>query len=187
MNSKKLIIYEYESLFEILYEIKESFNFELIKATEDNLEDIQSNIKSDFLTVSKIKNDKLDNQIILTDLPIQFKKMIEMINIKFLKIKFNLQSDVNIGQYLLNLNSRRINKSNIFLNLTERETNLIVYLYKSISPVKIDELQKKVWDYGAKLETHTVETHIYRLRKKFKEKFNDSNFILSSKEGYKIS
>ena len=187
MNHKKLIIYEYDLLFEILYEIKENLNFELIKASKSNLNDIQSNITSDFLTVSCQKNDKLENQIILLDLPIQFQKLLEMINIKFLKIKFNLQSDVNIGDYLLNLNSRLITKDNISLNLTERETNLIVYLNKSNSAVNIDELQMKVWDYGTKLETHTVETHIYRLRKKFKEKFNDSTFISSLKGGYKIS
>ena len=52
--------------------------------------------------------------------------------------------------------------------------------------MKIEELQKKVWEYGSELETHTVETHIYRLRKKIKEKFHDESFILSIKEGYII-
>ena len=58
---------------------------------------------------------------------------------------------------------------------------------KAKGSVKINELQKEVWDYGSKLETHTVETHIYRLRKKIKEKFNDDKFIISSKEGYTIN
>ena len=61
---------------------------------------------------------------------------------------------------------------------------MIIFLNQSATPVKIDQLQKEVWDYGVKLETHTVETHIYRLRKKIKQKFNDENFILSSKDGY---
>ena len=73
------------------------------------------------------------------------------------------------------------------LNLTERETNLIIFLKKSSKPVKIEDLQREVWGYGAELETHTVETHIYRLRKKIKEKFDDNNFIVSLPNGYKIN
>ena len=87
----------------------------------------------------------------------------------------------------MNLNSRKIIRDDINLDLTERETNLIVYLNKSKLPVKIDELQKEVWEYSSELETHTVETHIYRLRKKMKEKFGDKNFISSLKNGYKIN
>ena len=112
--------------------------------------------------------------------------MVQAINIKFLKDKFNLQSDVNIGAYKINLNSREISKNKVKLSLTERETNLIIYLYKSQNPVKIETLQKEVWEYGSKLDTHTVETHIYRLRKKISEKFNDQNFIKSQKKGYEI-
>ena len=104
-----------------------------------------------------------------------------------MKNKFNLQSNINIGLYTLNLNSRKITKNDIKLDLTERETNLIIYLNKSKSPVKIDELQKDVWEYSSELETHTVETHIYRLRKKMKDKFGDDQFILSLKNGYKIN
>ena len=87
----------------------------------------------------------------------------------------------------MNLNSRQISKKSVKLNLTEREGNLIIFLNKSTSPVSVDTLQKEVWEYGSELETHTVETHIYRLRKKIKEKFNDNNFIISTKEGYIIN
>ena len=73
------------------------------------------------------------------------------------------------------------------MDLTEREINLILFLKKSSRPVNINELQKEVWEYGSELETHTVETHIYRLRKKVKEQFKDENFIKSLKEGYLIN
>ena len=187
MSHKKLIIYEYDSLFNILNEIRENLNFEPIKAQENNLKDINSTITSDFLIISKNNLEKIDNQINLTNLPIRINKIIEMINIQFLKNKFNLQSNINIGSYTLNLNSRKIIKNGINLDLTERETNLIVYLNKSKSPIKINELQKDVWEYSSDLETHTVETHIYRLRKKMKDKFGDNKFILSLKNGYKIN
>ena len=98
-----------------------------------------------------------------------------------------MQSEITVKNYKLNLNSRQISLDNLTIDLTEREINLILFLQKSKNPVKIDELQKEVWGYNSELETHTVETHIYRLRKKIKEKFEDSNFILSSKDGYLIN
>ena len=187
MSHKKLIIYEYDSLFNILNELKENLNFELIQAQENNFQDIKSNLNSDFLIISKNNLEEINNQMNLQDLPKRINKIIELINVQFLKNKFNLQSNINIGLYILNLNSRKISKNNINLDLTERETNLIIYLNKSKSPVKIDDLQKDVWEYSSELETHTVETHIYRLRKKMKDKFGDDQFILSLKNGYKIN
>ena len=187
MNHKKLIIYEYDSLFNILNEIKENLNFELLRAQENDFQNIVSNLTSDFLIISKKNLEKMNNQIVLTDLPIKMNKIIELINVQFLKNKFNLQSNVSIGSYNLNLNSRKIIKNDVNLDLTERETNIIIYLSKSKTPVKIDELQKEVWEYSYELETHTVETHIYRLRKKMREKFSDENFISSLKNGYKIN
>ena len=75
---------------------------------------------------------------------------------------------------------------NIKLKLTEKEINTITYLSKINNPVSIDELQEKVWRYQSDLETHTVETHIYRLRKKIINTFNDNDFIISKKHGYQI-
>ena len=75
---------------------------------------------------------------------------------------------------------------NTNLKLTEKEINTIIYLSKSNQPVSIDELQKMVWSYQSDIETHTVETHIYRLRKKILNTFNDNEFIVSKKNGYQI-
>ena len=186
MNSKKLIIYEYVILFNILNEISEVLNFELILADKNNFNDIKKKITKDFLVLSEKKNLDFSNLLILNNLPIQVTKLIELINIEFLKKKFDSQSDLNIGSYNLNLNSREISKNGIKLNLTEREANLIIFLSKSSYPVSVEKLQKKVWEYGSELETHTVETHIYRLRKKFNETFKDNNFIVSTKDGYEI-
>ena len=105
--------------------------------------------------------------------------------LEILKNKFSDQSYINIGEYNLDLNSRKISHGNKSLNLTERETNLIIFI-KDKKKVTIKELQKMVWDYSPDLETHTVETHIYRLRKKMKETFGDENFILNTSKGYSI-
>ena len=104
MNHKKLIIYEYDSLFNIINEIKENLNFELLRAQENDFQNIVSNLTSDFLIISKKNLEKMNNQIVLTDLPIKMNKIIELINVQFLKNKFNLQSNVSIGSYNLNLN-----------------------------------------------------------------------------------
>ena len=84
------------------------------------------------------------------------------------------------------MNSREIIINDTKLKLTEKEINTIIYLSKSNQPVTINELQKKVWSYQSDMETHTVETHIYRLRKKISSTFNDEEFIVSKKNGYQI-
>ena len=114
-------------------------------------------------------------------------KLLEKINIEFLKKNFNKKSEIIIGIYKFNLNSREMFYQNTNLKLTEKEINSIIYLSKSGKAVKIQELQSEVWGYQSELETHTVETHIYRLRKKISKVFDDENFITSKKNGYEIS
>ena len=121
----------------------------------------------------------------MEDIPIKFEKLIEIINIKFLKNKFLDQSNIKIGEYNLDLNSRKISLGDRILNLTERETNLIIFI-KDKKHVTVKELQKTVWDYSLDLDTHTVETHIYRLRKKMKETFGNESFILNTSNGYSL-
>ena len=80
-----------------------------------------------------------------------------------------------------------MSEKKIRLKLTEKEINTIIFLSKSNKPVSVDELQKKVWSYQSDIETHTVETHIYRLRKKILNTFDDNKFIISKKNGYQIN
>ena len=185
MNSRILIIYEYQILYQILNEISESLNFEITQSNSKNLKELKYDPKNNYLIVSKKKIEGIKNSLILENMPIKFEKLIEIINIKFLKNKFLDQSKIKIGEYDLDLNSRKISLGDKKLNLTERETNLIIFI-KDEQNVTIKELQKMVWDYSPDLETHTVETHIYRLRKKMKETFGDENFILNTNNGYSI-
>ena len=185
MNSRILIIYEYQILYQILNEISEILNFEIIQSSNKNFKQLKYDSKNNYLIISKKKIEGIKNNLILENIPIKFEKLIEIINVKFLKNKFLDQSYINIGEYNLDLNSRKISLGNKSLNLTERETNLIIFI-KDKKNVTIKELQKMVWDYSPDLETHTVETHIYRLRKKMKETFGDENFILNTSNGYSI-
>ena len=185
MNSRILIIYEYQILYQILNEISEGLNFEITQSNSKDLKEFKYDPKNNYLIVSKKKIEGIKNSLILENMPIKFEKLIEIINIKFLKNKFLDQSKIKVGEYDLDLNSRKISLGDKKLNLTERETNLIIFI-KDEQDVTIKELQKMVWDYSPDLETHTVETHIYRLRKKMKETFGDENFILNTNNGYSI-
>ena len=185
MNSRILIIYEYQILYQVFNEISESLNFEIIQSNEKDLKEFNFDQKNNYLIISEKKIEGVKNSLILDNLPIKFEKLIETINIKFLKNKFLDQSHIKIGEYNLDLNSRKISFGNKSLNLTERETNLIIFI-KDKKNVTVKELQKKVWDYSPDLDTHTVETHIYRLRKKMKETFGNESFILNTSNGYSI-
>ena len=184
MNNQNLVIYDFKILYEILREINNYINFKLIRV--DKVSDLNLKDQNDYLLISNKKIKNIENQIILNNFPIDIIKLIESINVKFLKKKYSQQSDIDIGDYKLNLNSRKIFNGTKSLNLTEREANIVVYLNNSKKPVKISKLQTEVWGHNSKLETHTVETHIYRLRKKINDIFEDNNFIKSSKSGYVI-
>ena len=187
MNNQSLVIYEFDIMYDILNEIESHLNFKLINISKNNLKDFNLTNNQDHLIISQKNIKGQSNQIIIDKLPIEITKLIESININFLKTKYNQQSDINLGNYKLNLNSRKIIQNGNSLSLTERETDIIIFLSKAKNPVKISKLQTEVWGHNSKLETHTVETHIYRLRTKISKNFNDDNFILSTKQGYMIS
>ena len=185
MNIQNLIIYESKIIFNILFEIKEELNCNLLFKSKKDFSKIKN--LENYVILSKQNIQNYDNQIIINDFPIKINDLIERINISFLKKNFNFQSEIDIGDYKVNLNSRTIWKQNKLVNLTEKEILTILHLRNKVKPCSINELQKKVWRQTAELETHTVETHIYRLRKKIKNEFKDENFILSLKDGYKIN
>ena len=185
MKNQTLVIHKNLILYEILNEISKEIKFSIIKFDKkDLLSDFYKNSNCLILTEKKILN--LNNQIILNKLPINIFKLIENINIDFLKLKFISQSEIKIGKYKFDINSREMSDRNRTLKLTEKEINSIIYLFKAKKPIKVQELQEKVWGYHTGLDTHTVETHIYRLRKKILKVFQDQQFILSISSGYQI-
>ena len=186
MSGQNLIIYKFNELYQILEELGSDLNFNIIYLDNENyLSDFVKNL-TNYLVISNKKYLAIDNQFVLDNGPINIFKLLEKINIEFLKIQFNSQSEIKINNYTIDLNSREMLIKNIKLKLTEKEINIITFLSRSNVPVSIDELQEKVWSYQPDIETHTVETHIYRLRKKIFNIFNDDKFIISEKNGYKI-
>jgi hypothetical protein len=191
---QNVFIINFNSLYEILDEIKENLSFKIINLKNDD--DLEKKIdlnRLDYLLISKT-NHKLLRNINITDknflgfidLPLSFKKLLELINIKLIKLKFNQQSKITIKGYELNLNSKFFSKRNLKLKLTEKEIEIILYLNDKKIKHNVADLQKNIWDYSTGMETHTVETHVYRLRKKISDLFKDKKFILSHKNGYFI-
>ena len=187
MNNQNLIIFENETLYDVLYEISDQLQFSIIKLNKKDLIKLNIFQKNSFLFITKKKIPNISNQIILNKSPLNIFKFIEKLNIEFLRFEYNKQSNVKINIYTFDLNSREMINQNQKLKLTEKEIDSISYLFDMKKPIKVQELQLKVWGYQSDLETHTVETHIYRLRKKILKKFNDAQFIKSTPNGYQIT
>ena len=186
MNKQNLIIYKFKSLYKVFKELEENLDFKIFELSEEkNLKDKLNNYE-DYLIITKKKIEHPNSQLVLNKFPIKISNFIEKLNVQFLKNQFNKKSEIMIGKYMIDLNSRELKLKDTFLKLTEKEINTIVYLHKSSGAVSVLKLQSKVWGYESNLETHTVETHIYRLRKKILQTFNDNNFIISQKNGYQI-
>ena len=191
---QNVFIINFHSLYEILDEIKENLFFKIIKLENEN--NIKNN--SDLDIINSLIISKTDHKLLLNrditdknllnfnDLPMSINKLLELINLKLMKLKFSYQAKIHINGYELNLNSKFLSKNALNLKLTEKETEIILYLYETKKNHDVADLKKNIWRYSAGMETHTVETHIYRLRKKILKNFDDRNFIVSQKDGYQI-
>ena len=194
MIKQNFYIVNVNTLYEILYEVKDNLSFNVENYVNEDifLEKPDLDLKN-YLIISKPNNKllldkKIDSKVFLDLglLPIRLNKLVELINIKLIKLKFNHQSKIIIKDYELNLNSKFISRGNLSLKLTEKEIEIILYLNETKTKHDVADLQKNIWGYSADMETHTVETHIYRLRKKISDKFENENFILSRQNVYFI-
>ena len=207
MIKHNIILVECNPLYQILFEIKNNFLFEmknfilkdLNKADLTNSIILSKFIHKDYLLQNKnieqkkiiflLKKNENFNKINNTQYifyPFNIYDLVEKINTELIKQKYNDQSFIKILNYSLDINSRIISNDAGRLKLTEREVDIILFLNDHKKPQKVNILQNQVWKYSSELETHTVETHIYRLRKKIIDKFKDDNFILSDENGYFI-
>ena len=194
MIKQNIFIVNFNLLYEILDEIKENLSFSITKFERpDDLIKVDLLDIKNSLIISKpdqklllSKNLEEKNLFLVQNFPISLNKLIELINIQLIKIKFKHKSKIIIKDYELNLNSKLISRDNVNLKLTEKEIEIILYLIKNKMKHSVLDLQKNIWRYSSSMETHTVETHIYRLRKKISDKFNDEKLILSHTNGYFI-
>ena len=189
MIKQNVNIVNFNSLYKILEEIEVNLPFNITKYKSDqNLLKQDKNISKNSLIITNLYKNELNkkNLLVFESLPLPITKLVELINIKLIKLKFNYQSNIIIKDYELDINSKFFSKDGFNLKLTEKEIEIILYLNKEKSKRTVLDLQKNIWGYSSDLETHTVETHIHRLRKKINHKFKDKNFIMSHDNGYFI-
>ena len=130
------------------------------------------------------KKQFLDDCDACLELPTTLKEINSTVENTAAKKKFNLNSSISIKNYLLNKNEKKLSRSNNYIILTEKEVQLLELFLDKKQPISKDSILSSVWNYASDADTHTVETHIYRLRKKIAEKFMDNKFILNDKNGY---
>jgi DNA-binding CsgD family transcriptional regulator len=198
MFNQSISLVEFPVLYSILYEIKDLFKFNIYNypLTKDFVKEINNgNLEVNTSTIIiENKNHSLflvqklnkKNILVFDRRPLKISYIIDEINTQLIKQKYKFQSKLMVKNYYLDLNSRAISNKFGELKLTEREMDIILYLSEKKIPHSIHKLQNDIWNQSSDLETHTVETHIYRLRKKINDKFNDKNFITSHDEGYLI-
>ena len=196
MVNQKLYIINLSNFYDIISELKEHISYEISKF--DNKEIFFDKYKSESISIENsilVVNEKEYNffvrnmnedQIIKFKPPVNIFTFIENLNVRFIQRKYQDQSNVNVKDFFLDINSRELKKGKLSLKLTERETDMILFLNNSNKPVNVETLEKEIWQHSSELETHTVETHIYRLRKKIKDEFGNDDLIKSNKNGYTI-
>ena len=135
---------------------------------------------------SKSKNILLDKFVEQLNMPFSILDLEKKIISLFSRHEFSKRSIINLQGYIIDKNERKIKKNDLELQLTEKEVNFLILFSQSDRPLDRNFILKNVWNYSSKSDTHTVETHIHRLRKKILEKFNDNNFIKNNDEGYYI-
>ena len=189
----KINILFFENLSDYFKNIKDNIINNIVVTHLSNFESIeQSNFKIDnpvfYLTNKKNKvniKTKLQRYELIY-YPFNLKNFLEKINLAYSKSKFIINSKVKLLNYTINLNTREIIADQNKLKLTEREKDFLLFLKNSKKPKTIKNILESVWKYSETIETHTVETHVHRLRKKFLDSFNDKNFIKNNKNGYYI-
>ena len=196
MVNQKLYIINLSNFYDIISELKEHIDYELLKFENKEVffnqyKSKSISIENSILVVAEIEYNLFakninEDQIIKYKPPINIFTFIENLNVRFIQKKFQEQSNINVKDYFLDINSRELKKDKISLKLTERETDMILFLNNSQKPVNVSTLEKEIWQHSSELETHTVETHIYRLRKKIKAEFGSDDLIKSNKDGYSI-
>ena len=212
MNNLTISIFENQTFLNTLNEIRLLSEFKFINSNDISLCIKEAKKYSRIIIVFKNSiSNKIYQEIVKAKLPllainsskktnsISKNELVEEINIPFkildfqkkiislqAKYEFNKASVINLGSYTINRNERKIKKDNLELKLTEKEIDFLILFTTNDKPIDRDFVLKKVWKYSSKTDTHTIETHIHRLRKKILQKFNDKNFIKNDNNGYYI-
>mgnify|MGYP002010832471 CR=1 FL=1 len=169
---------------------KNSSDFDVILFHEEalnNKEDKKIISNSHCLKICASKKKTLSNNFdAFLEIPSSLKEINAVVENVVAKKAFSKNSSIEIKKYLLNKNEKKLSKKENEITLTEKEIQLLELFLNSKKPISKDKILSSVWNYSSEADTHTVETHIYRLRKKISDKFSDENFIVNTKDGYSL-
>ena len=157
--------------------------------SNSELLDVTNKIKNIPLLLLKGQNSTNIKEIIFSEIlfmPLSLSDFSNKITTLISSKKFIQNSSIRIIEYIIDKNERTLSKENLSITITEREIQLIELLFNEKKPLSKNIILKKVWKYAVDVDTHTIETHIYRLRKKILTIFKDENFIVNSKDGYSV-
>ena len=201
-NDFKLIIFAKNDFINSILELKEFFKFDISTAknndfnlddilmihedviSENDVKNVISNSKNIKILVSKAEKQAQKGFYNFLKLPVTINEINKTILDLKSRYNFAKNSSLKIKDYFLDKNQKILGKEKKKISLTEKEIKLLELLLDSKKPISKNFIQKKVWEYSEEADTHTVETHIYRLRKKIADEFMDEKFILNSKDGY---
>ena len=210
MYDLTISIFGSKILFEILnetkvflkYKVKFSDNFnKYVEEKNDQLGiffldnkniNFYNNIKKVNFPILTVFDNSIPKELLLSgakhslSMPFSIFELQKKVTLTFAKHEFKKNSLIYLNDYLIDKNERKIKKNDLELQLSEKEVNFLILFSKSKEPITRHLVLQNVWNYSSKSETHTVETHIHRLRKKILEKFNDNNFIKNNNKGYYI-
>tara|TARA_B100000401_G_scaffold334971_1_gene233902 strand:- start:158 stop:784 length:627 start_codon:yes stop_codon:yes gene_type:complete len=206
MHKLNILIYGSESFISTINELRPYLKFNLTSAKNDLSK--MSSLNFDGIICSEDQIDKKHiNDILVKEglfkilaysnlssssklfdyslkIPTSIKELNNIIESAAAKKKFIKNSSIKIKSYSLDKNQKKLIKDNNYIVLTEKEIQLLELLLNKNDPMTKNDILDQVWHYSSDADTHTVETHIYRLRKKINDKFSDEKFILNNKKGY---
>ena len=154
--------------------------------TDNSKKILNTNIKKPKILIQENNKNNFNQNMfsLVVKLPLDVVEFNQDIINLCMKFEFDNNSLIKIKEYFLDKNERILKKDDIFLKITEKEIDFIEILHSSNKPLNRDFILKNIWNYSSDTDTHTVETHIYRLRQKIKNSFDDDSFIKNSKNGY---
>ena len=201
MHQLKVLILGPTSFYDTLNELKpflkfnsitekNSSDFDVILFHEDALNDKEESKiinNSNSLKVCALNKKKpSSNYDAFLKIPSSLKEINFTVENVAAKKVFSRNSSIEIKKYLLNKNEKKLSNDKNEITLTEKEVQLLELFLNNKKPISKDKILSSVWNYSSDADTHTVETHIYRLRKKINDKFSDDNFIVNTKDGYSL-
>lgn len=172
--------------------LKEVFNNKSLDNYELNCDkSLQSNSNNASILIN-ISEDKITLSInslnsISLDKPVKFISILTSIDKLLDMNKKKITTEIKIQNILINTTLQKAIIDNKEIDLTEKEISIIIHLYNAVNnTISKQDLLLTIWGYSESIDTHTLESHIYKLRQKIEKDSSNPKIIITEKNGYKL-